>query len=158
MPAISLPVRVDEHDTFAIHENEVVQQFVIYNGDPDTLEAWDTLTTDWQSVNVADRIRVRKDEHTLLLRIPDVLGQPHLGVEMAALYIVPEIIVREDARHISNVHKAMEPQPFASRNGMKEEAEIDLVAEEERDITARLSKSTVNVGNRGVINVDEYWS
>ena len=155
---MSLPIRVDHDRSFAIHESEVLEQFVIYNGDPDSLEAWDTLETDWQSVNIRDRIRVRQKEHTLLLRIPDVLGQPHLGVEMAALYIDPEIIVREDARHISNVHKAMEPQPFASRNDMKQEVDIDLVAEEERDITARLSKSTVNVGNGGVINVDEYWS
>ncbi len=116
---------------------------------------WDCKVTDWKSYALDERVQVPPDDHTLLMRVPILLGLPaHLRVEMQVQAMRPDTITFDDPRHPSKAKGKERAQPFGNRNAVKREADIDLVAEEEHEIQARLAAATED----GCIDVEKFFS
>ncbi|RPD67677.1 hypothetical protein L226DRAFT_577046, partial [Lentinus tigrinus ALCF2SS1-7] len=154
-PAI-LYVRLGASHTIALLEDERFSAISRRNGNPDEVDVWDRKNTDWVTCKVGVGIQVPEDDHTLLIRLPDLLALPLLGVEMEALYLEHELIAMDDPKVSSSKAVAQQAKPFGTRNvGKEDEVDIDLVAEQERDILSQLNNATVRVDNHNVIDVDD---
>ncbi|RPD52263.1 hypothetical protein L227DRAFT_568708, partial [Lentinus tigrinus ALCF2SS1-6] len=170
-------VRVAHDGSFVVGDDDSLHRWLAACGSPAELELWDREDTDWNTFHVQERIYAAQD-HTVLMRIPDIVGLRHLGVEMRAQYVEPEIIGVDDPRYpwkeppnpstksanvpghgessraLSKAPRHAARRPLGSRNAVKLDADIDLTIEDDAERLRRVNAATVTEDNREVLDVD----
>lgn len=149
----SFVVKLGADRTFALDGNQGLREALGRNYDGCVL-VWERSRTDWKRYALDERVGVPDDDHTVLMRIPDLLGLPYLGVEMCAQELKVDWVIVEDPRHPENHGGRAARQPLEMQNPVKQEVDIDLVAEEEREISTRLAEATIREDDRVLLDVD----